>query len=448
MAMIKCPECGQEISDTVKNCIHCGYPIKKTKKEFPIRKIGIVAVISLAAVMGIIILFLSNRLNDEEKADVEQVVNTIENIGEVQINSDSKIVEAEKLYNALSKKCQRHVENREKLTDARETYNNLRAEETMGLINEIGTVTLNNQDVVDKAKESYDALSDEQRKLVNNSDKLLSDIEQLTNLRIEDVNSKISAIGTVTLDSEKTITEARDAYDKLSDNGKAKVIGYDELTLAEENYEKLAISNCIELINNIGQVTLNSKNSIDAAQNLYDSLSKEAKEKVTNYNTLTNASSKYKQLEKEEEDRKKILNPGDSFGTSKWEVTYKKTNISAKIFPNSTSGYYRYYYADDDKTFIDVVFQIKNVNTDILGIEESVGSCEIEYNGTALIKNYELFVSSGSDIDKVYSWDGLDALDSTTLHVAITMPRELQTNDKSVTVKLTIAGQEKIINVR
>ena len=29
MALIKCPECGKEISDKSENCIHCGYPLKK-----------------------------------------------------------------------------------------------------------------------------------------------------------------------------------------------------------------------------------------------------------------------------------------------------------------------------------------------------------------------------------------------------------------------------------
>jgi uncharacterized OB-fold protein len=27
MALINCPECGKEVSDKVKNCIHCGYPL-------------------------------------------------------------------------------------------------------------------------------------------------------------------------------------------------------------------------------------------------------------------------------------------------------------------------------------------------------------------------------------------------------------------------------------
>lgn len=33
MALIKCPECGKEISDKAENCIHCGYPIASLDKE-------------------------------------------------------------------------------------------------------------------------------------------------------------------------------------------------------------------------------------------------------------------------------------------------------------------------------------------------------------------------------------------------------------------------------
>lgn len=33
MALIKCPECGQNISDQADTCIHCGYPLTEFKKE-------------------------------------------------------------------------------------------------------------------------------------------------------------------------------------------------------------------------------------------------------------------------------------------------------------------------------------------------------------------------------------------------------------------------------
>ncbi len=35
MALIKCPECGKEISDTAKNCIHCGYVLKEETNVAP-----------------------------------------------------------------------------------------------------------------------------------------------------------------------------------------------------------------------------------------------------------------------------------------------------------------------------------------------------------------------------------------------------------------------------
>ena len=31
MALIKCPECGKEISDKTESCIYCGYPLKEKK---------------------------------------------------------------------------------------------------------------------------------------------------------------------------------------------------------------------------------------------------------------------------------------------------------------------------------------------------------------------------------------------------------------------------------
>ena len=31
--LIKCPECGKEISDKSKQCIHCGYPLEEVKQD-------------------------------------------------------------------------------------------------------------------------------------------------------------------------------------------------------------------------------------------------------------------------------------------------------------------------------------------------------------------------------------------------------------------------------
>ncbi len=446
----KCPQCGNEISNTAKKCIHCGYLIKKPKKNFLPKGTGIttIVILTIIIILGIGLVVSMNGLNEEEKESVAQVMSAITSIEVEKDNDDADIRKAERLYNSLSAKCQHYVKNHDKLISARAEYDNLKAKETMELIEQIGTVTLDSQNAIEDAKKAYNALSDEQKALVDNKENISNAMEQLLNLRLEDATAKISAIGAVTLNSEEKIKEARSAYDSVPNSDKSKVNNYDVLLKAEDDYTELLIANCITLINNIGQITLDSKNDIDNAKQAYDSLSKESKEKVTNYDVLINADIAYKELKQEEADKEKILNPGDSFSTSKWQVTYKKTNISAKVFPNNTNGYYSYYYASDDKTFVDVIFNIKNIDVDILGIDNLIGSCEIEYGDTTYTKSYNLYTSNGSDIDKVYSWDGLDALNSTTLHVAISMPREAQTNDKSITVRLTIAGEEKIINVR
>lgn len=33
MAIIKCPECGGQVSDKADQCIHCGYPLTKFKEN-------------------------------------------------------------------------------------------------------------------------------------------------------------------------------------------------------------------------------------------------------------------------------------------------------------------------------------------------------------------------------------------------------------------------------
>ena len=56
MALIKCPECGKNISDTCKNCIHCGCPIRKGKK---INKKIVFGAWGLAIVVAIVIIGVS-----------------------------------------------------------------------------------------------------------------------------------------------------------------------------------------------------------------------------------------------------------------------------------------------------------------------------------------------------------------------------------------------------
>ena len=78
MALLKCTECGKEISDNSKKCIQCGSPIKKEKKKIDTKKVLFIS-ISLFVIIGIIIGIIIKLNNDKEKKELEEQERIIEN---------------------------------------------------------------------------------------------------------------------------------------------------------------------------------------------------------------------------------------------------------------------------------------------------------------------------------------------------------------------------------
>ena len=84
MALIKCKECGKEISDSAKRCPHCGFVYKKEKakkeksKAFKII-VPIISVISVF-IVGIVsfILFTESIEHKQEEKLLDKIVGTWE----------------------------------------------------------------------------------------------------------------------------------------------------------------------------------------------------------------------------------------------------------------------------------------------------------------------------------------------------------------------------------
>ena len=114
------------------------------------------------------------------------------------------------------------------------------------------------------------------------------------------VIARIDAIGEVTLDSKDAIEAARAAYDKLTDEQKKLVTNYETLTKAEETYAALADAAAVkeveDLIDAIGTVDENSKDAIDAARAAYDALPTRLQPEVSNYDKLVKAEKDYTDL--------------------------------------------------------------------------------------------------------------------------------------------------------
>lgn len=105
MALIKCNECGREISDQAECCVHCGYKLKKEsnsqnviiEKTNSVRTGSILAIIGSSLLIGFVLIVLlalympSTENKDKTNTSTDDIDITII-IGEENGEIDSKIL--------------------------------------------------------------------------------------------------------------------------------------------------------------------------------------------------------------------------------------------------------------------------------------------------------------------------------------------------------------------
>ncbi len=229
------------------------------------------------------------------KTAVEKVTAMIDAIGDVTINSEGAIVRAETAYSALSATQKSQVRNYSTLVAARRAFNLLMEEayvaEVEKLIDAIGEVTLNSGEAIERAERAYNSLSYDMRLEVSNRDVLFEARETYDELvsahAIETVEALIDAIGEVTLDSGDAIEQAENAYNNLTPEQQDEVRNFDDLLAARAEFNELVTIKAVEdKIDAIGTVTRDSGAAIREAQDAYDALTAEQQARVGNYGTL------------------------------------------------------------------------------------------------------------------------------------------------------------------
>ncbi len=246
-------------------------------------------------------------LSQREMTALQETVQAIDALGEITIEKGEAIREARRKYDSLSDALKEQVTNYEILTAAEGQYARLEKEEldkaaqVDNFINSIGEVTLDSGETLRRAFELYDALSDFGKAHVENYAELLEkqkayeELLAASDAEAGAVVQMISELGEITLDSGSAILNARAAYDALSEASKAKVTNYSTLVAAEEAYAKLIAASgeqaraVVDLIDSIGTVTLEREETIQKARAAYDALDESAKARVTNYEKLTQA---------------------------------------------------------------------------------------------------------------------------------------------------------------
>ena len=237
---------------------------------------------------------------------VNDVIEKIDAIGEVTLASEEAIVAARAAYEALTEAQQAQVTNYDKLTAAEARLTDLKAAKAVDdLIDAIGEVTLESEEAIAAARAAYEALTEAQKAEVKSYDKLTAAEARLADLKAaKAVDDMIDAIGEVTLESEGAIDDARAAYEALTEAQQAEVKSYDKLTAAEARLAVLKPAKPVEkLIDAIGEVTLGSESAIAAARTAYDNLTEAQQAEVKNYDKLTAAEGAYARLLAEQSKR-------------------------------------------------------------------------------------------------------------------------------------------------
>ena len=213
-----------------------------------------------------------NELVEYENAyDVMDKINNIEIVNNN--STKQKIIAAREALTALTAEELALVD----LSFVNDLENDERAFEVIETINDINKpkYTKESKDLIDNARASYDALSDEQKALVVNYTTLTKDEDDYQ--RVDEVAKEINEIGHIRYDdsSNNKIKDARESYKSLSKDQKAffPVSEQESLQNYEESYKVL------EKIYSIGNVEYNNKSQklIDDARKAYDSLTDEQK---------------------------------------------------------------------------------------------------------------------------------------------------------------------------
>ncbi len=203
------------------------------------------------------------EIRDADREAADAVIRKIESIGEVTLESEAAIKSARQSYDSLTaaQKALVGAGLLEVLEDAEQALADLKKEEAdknaadvaAQKISAIGAVTLESEAAIQEARAAYEALTAIQKELVGAGLlKVLEDAEQaLADLKKEEadqnaanaVAQKINAIGTVTLEKEAQIQEARAAYEGLTASQKA-LVGQDTL-VCKSHLEKSEGRICI-----------------------------------------------------------------------------------------------------------------------------------------------------------------------------------------------------------
>ena len=231
---------------------------------------------------------------------------------DITIDDEAKVTEARAAYTALTDAQKLLAENLSKLEQAEAAIAKIKddiakAKAVDDAIAALGEITLEDDVAIRAARTAYEALTEDQKALVNNLETLenaeveiaqlkeAANKEELDRIAAQGVDSKIAELPEVlTIEDETLVKAARDAYEALTDDQKTLVTNLALLTEAEEKIAKIKddIAKAKEVddaIAALGEITIEDEEAIEDARAAYDALTEDQKAYVEKLDILEEA---------------------------------------------------------------------------------------------------------------------------------------------------------------
>ena len=200
---------------------------------------------------------------------------------------------------------------------------------------------------------------------------------------------------TITLDSEEQINDISDSYDNLTDSQKKLVDNYDILEEAIDNLEaakekaaddQAAADEVSEMIDELSGKKIDADDEFELVhiKNLYDDLTKEQQELVTNYGILDNAL-KNLRLSKDQEAADKVINAINDVDPDYLGTSYTQLDRISSQYEELT---------DNQKLLVtnyDKLSEYRNI------VKNNIYRKNKIYNGNALASNFSGYTGKWRD---------------------------------------------------
>jgi len=213
---------------------------------------------------------------EKNNANVVKVINLIAALNPTNKDYTKKVIAARKAYNALDTASQKRVTNYEQLTAVEDVAS------LIGLIETLKPTSKTFLNDLKTARANYDALPEEKQQAIINYDKLVTAESELTSA--SGVIALIDAADPAAEDYLTKLMNARVAYDKLS-TGQKKLVSNIKLLTDREKQVKPILSVMVQ-IDSLDPSTSSFVSKVSAARKAYDKLTKDQKAFVNNIATL------------------------------------------------------------------------------------------------------------------------------------------------------------------